>query len=437
MVDSSEAGIVAYYDGKAINRSTFLSHVALTRRLLPKHQYSINICENRYHFLVLFAACMSLKQISLLPSSRADKDVEGLRKFYEDSYLADDDLIREICKGEISQTQIDFDLQVESDQMVAMVFTSGTTGTPKPNAKTWRQLVENAKRVKKRFEFNAQQQHSVVATVPPQHMFGFETTIVYPLISGIAIHAGRPFYPLDIQKALSETPSPRMLVTTPLHLKTCLSKEEEWPDIDFVISATAKMPLKTATEAEKVLNTRVFEIYGCSEVGAIATRQMSVNTAWHLLPDFEIFSSNKATLLKAPGYKERILIPDYLDAHDKYFFKLVSRNSDLINIGGKRGSIIDLTNKLRGIEGVIDAVIFMRDEEDGKRSRLAAFAVAPDFDEKGLRHILAKYIDAIFLPRPLIILQQLPYNELGKLPRASLLWLLNQHLNKPFIQEKL
>ena len=78
----------------------------------------------------------------------------------------------------------------------------------------------------------------------------------------------------------------------------------------------------------------------------------------------------------------------------------------------------------------------MRDEEDGKRSRLAAFAVAPDFDEKGLRHILAKYIDAIFLPRPLIILQQLPYNELGKLPRASLLRLLNQHLNKPFIQKK-
>jgi len=332
MVDSSEAGIVAFYNGEAINRSAFLSHVALTQRLLPKHQYSINICENRYHFLVVFAACMSLKQISLLPSSRADKDVESLRKIYEDSYLANDDLIREICKKEVSQTKIDFNLQVESDQMVAIVFTSGTTGTPKPNTKTWGQLVENAKRIKKRFEFNAQQQHSVVATVPPQHMFGFETTIVYPLISGIAIHAGRPFYPLDILKALSETPSPRMLVTTPLHLKTCLSKEEEWPDIDFVISATAKMPLKTATEAEKVLNTRVFEIYGCSEVGAIATRQMSVNTAWHLLPDFEIFSSNKATLIKAPGYKERIQIPDYLDAHDKYFFKLVSRNSDLINI---------------------------------------------------------------------------------------------------------
>ena len=79
MLDSADTGIVAFYDGKAISRKTFLSHVGLTSQILPKHQYSINQCENRYHFLVIFAACVILKQVSLLPGSRANKEIERYR----------------------------------------------------------------------------------------------------------------------------------------------------------------------------------------------------------------------------------------------------------------------------------------------------------------------------------------------------------------------
>ena len=434
MIDFPDTETVAFYDGKAIDRRTFLSHVARIREILPEHKYSINLCENRYHFLVAFTACLSLKQVSLLPNSRVQRDIESLRESYDDSYRVDDDLVSQACRGISSRPQTDFELQLAHDQPVAFVFTSGTTGKPRPNVKTWGQLVENAKRVKRRFNLNAKQQHTVVATVPPQHMFGFETTIVYPLILGIAIHNDRPFYPLDIQKALSETPAPRVLVTTPLHLKTCLSSDQGWPDVDFVISATAPMPLKTASEAEKSLNTKVFEIYGCSEAGAIATRQMTVNTAWQLLPDFEFVSSKTETLLNAPGCKDPVLIPDRVEVYDKDLFDLVSRNSDMVNIGGKRGSIQDLSNKCKAIEGVTDAVFLMGDEQDDRRSRLAAFVVAPGFEEKQLRQKLAGYIDAVFLPRPLIIVSQLPYNELGKLPRASLLKLLDQHLNHLSIQ---
>ena len=429
MVDSPDTETVAFYNGKAIDRSTFLSHVAGIRQILPGHKYSINLCENRYHFLVAFTACVSLKQVSLLPNSRVERDIESLHNSYDDSYLVDDDLVREVCRGDIGQSQTDFDLQVADHQQVAFVFTSGTTGKPRASVKTWGQLVETAIRVKRRFNLNAKQQHSVVATVPPQHMFGFETTIVYPLILGIAIHNDRPFYPLDIQKALSETPVPRVLITTPLHLKTCLSSNQGWPDVEFVISATAPMPLKTATEAEKILDTKVFEIYGCSEAGAIATRQMSVDTSWQLLPDFELVSSETQTLLNTPDCKEPVLLPDCVEVYDNGFFDLVSRNSDMINIGGKRGSFLDLTSKFKQVEGVTDVVFLMGDEADDKRSRLIAFVVAPGFEEKELRQKLAMYIDAVFLPRPLIIVPQLPYNELGKLPRTNLLKLLDQYLN--------
>jgi acyl-coenzyme A synthetase/AMP-(fatty) acid ligase len=51
---------------------------------------------------------------------------------------------------------------------------------------------------------------------------------------------------------------------------------ENWHNIDAVISATSLLSNDIANEAEKTLNTHVFEMYGCSESGAIATRHSGV-----------------------------------------------------------------------------------------------------------------------------------------------------------------
>jgi hypothetical protein len=52
---------------------------------------TINLCENRYHFLVTFAACATLGQISLFPSSKAKKEIEKLSESYFNSYLINDE----------------------------------------------------------------------------------------------------------------------------------------------------------------------------------------------------------------------------------------------------------------------------------------------------------------------------------------------------------
>jgi acyl-coenzyme A synthetase/AMP-(fatty) acid ligase len=39
---------------------------------------------------------------------------------------------------------------------------------------------------------------SVLATVPPQHMYGLESSVLFPLQNGLALHAGMPFFPADI-----------------------------------------------------------------------------------------------------------------------------------------------------------------------------------------------------------------------------------------------
>lgn len=420
--DIPDSQVIAFYEGRLIHRNEFLAHVEQVRHILPKKKYCINLCDDRYLFLVVFSACVSLEQISLLPNSRAEKEILRLQETYKDNCLIEDDFIAEICQKNINTLSgKESNFKINSSQDVSIVFTSGSTGAPKENLKKWGQLFESAKMIKERFSINEKQQHSFIATIPPQHMFGFETTIIFPLILGVAIHAGRPFYPLDIQSALLDMPTPRVLVTTPIHLKACNSDKKTWPEIDFVISATAEMPEKTALEGEKNLNANVFEIYGCSEAGAIATRQMTKDKKWHLLKEYSIRVESNSSILKIPSCEDNIIIPDKLNIHDECYFSLIGRDSDLIKMGGKRSSLNDLTNKLKSINGVSDAIFILPDESFGKRTRLAAIVVSSENDEYILRKQLEKYIDPVFLPRPIIFVNKLPYNEIGKLPREKLL----------------
>lgn len=56
--------------------------------------------------------------------------------------------------------------------------------------------------------------------------------------------------------------------------------------------------------------------------------------------------------------------------------------------------------------------------------RIAALAVAPGLDAATILDALRNSVDPIFLPRRLRIVDALPRNETGKLPRDALLRLL-------------
>jgi acyl-coenzyme A synthetase/AMP-(fatty) acid ligase len=59
--------------------------------------------------------------------------------------------------------------------------------------------------------------------------------------------------------------------------------------------------------------------------------------------------------------------------------------------------------------------------------RVAALVVAPGRRAEDLTAAYAARVDAAFLPRPLVLVESLPRNELGKLPRAKLLAALRSH----------
>jgi acyl-coenzyme A synthetase/AMP-(fatty) acid ligase len=101
-------------------------------------------------------------------------------------------------------------------------------------------------------------------------------------------------------------------------------------------------------------------------------------------------------------------------------FKLCGRDTDLVKIAGKRTSLEALTAVLRAIDGVLDGC-FVDGSTFGQK-RLVAVAVAPRMSTRQLREALATQIDAVFLPRPLLIVDQLPRDTNGKLRIDRLPW---------------
>src|SRR4030095_113932 len=159
---------------------------------------------------------------SLLPPSRTTGAVRDIFASYPDTCcLADHNELPTSLPAMIvppwPKTGARFDLpSVPLDQTAMVVFTSGSTGRPQPHAKSWKSLAAAARSLAGRLGITAGSHRAIVGTVPPQHMYGFETTVMLPLQSGMAVHPGRPLLPADIAAALGALPPARWLAPAPI-----------------------------------------------------------------------------------------------------------------------------------------------------------------------------------------------------------------------------
>ena len=174
---------------------------------------------------------------------------------------------------------------IPSALLAACLLTSGSTGAPQPHAKTWGTLGRNidaaARRLADILGWPSLAGLTLVATVPPQHSYGFESSVMLALLGGAAFDSGRPYFPADIAQALARVPRPRALVTTPFHLKTLLQAGVPLPAVDLLLSATAPLSPQLALQAEQAFGAPMIEIYGCTEAGQVATRRTVATEVWH------------------------------------------------------------------------------------------------------------------------------------------------------------
>lgn len=428
----------AIWRGEPVTTSEFLRHVRQVADALPEASHGINLCEDRYLFLVSFVALLLRGQVNLLPPNRAPRVVEAVAAEYPGSYALVDGATDGLALSRhtvtidrsIAAESLPLPLMVPAGQMAAIVFTSGSTGQARANGKRWGELYLGARLTEEAFALAQRGHLTVVATVPPQHMFGLETSILLPLATGLAVHGGRPFFPEDLRGVLAGLDASTLLITTPVHLRACVDAGIDWPPLGGIISATAPLAPETAQRAERLFACEVREIYGSTETGAIATRRTATEEQWQLHPSLTLREGDGAVQVSGGHLPQPVALNDSLILGENGRFTLQGRDSDMIKIAGKRASLGDLNHQLLSIPGVEDGVFLLPEVDAEQTFRLAALVVAPQLDNKTILAALQERIDPVYLPRPIYRVERLPRNETGKLPREALQALLNTLRNR-------
>ncbi len=422
------SGVYAFNQDQTITRNQLLVDALTLSSQLPDYIHVINLCENRYHFTVALLAALFKQQLTLLPANQQPTTLEEVIHNYTDCYYLYDNVEPHISvtghhvtisESDQAINHHDFP-HIPGNQEVCIVFTSGSSGKPQANIKTWETLAIATDLAMTRFGLTDVQAKHIVCTVHPQHMYGLETSVFYPLLGNTAVHSGKPFFPEDIRSALEEAPGLRILITTPIHLKACVNSNIDWPAIDLIISATAPLTPELAQQAEACMQTEVKEIFGCTEAGSIASRHTSRSEIWKLFDNMTFTTtSDGRNMITGPQLQQSVEIQDSISILDSSSFKLLGRHSDMLNIAGKRASLSDLNQKLNSINGVQDAVYLLQ-QDNGTTARLSAMVVAPGLDENKILQELKRLLDPVFLPRPLFMVESLPRNAIGKLPKEDL-----------------
>jgi acyl-coenzyme A synthetase/AMP-(fatty) acid ligase len=428
LIRNFDAGAVfAFRDRRPIRVEEFLAEARWLAGLIPDRQYVVNLCSDRYRFAVGLVAALLRRQVSLFPPNSTDDFLERLSLDYPGAYCLGDGTAQashlETFGYPQSAREAAFNaspLQIPEEQVAAISFTSGSTGRPRPHPKSWGALARAGQAGCERLCLGAFRNMSVLGTVPQQHMYGLEATILMVMQGGLRMHCGRPFFSADICAELEALPRPRGLVTTPVHLRMLLAEASELPKAEFLLCATAPLSPQLATEAERRFAAPLYEIYGCTEAGQVATRRPAESQEWRPLPGVALFESKEGTWVKGGHIEKEVLLGDVIELCGRNAFLLHGRTADLINIAGKRTSLAHLNFHLNSIEGVRDGTFVMPEEDDGTVTRLTAFVVAPGLTSETIMNALRQRIDAAFLPRPLCFVESLPRNETGKLPRMAL-----------------
>jgi hypothetical protein len=142
---------VLFDRGRPISARAFCGMAAAMSTRLPVARFAFNLCEGRAEFLIATAAALLARHALVLPPSRLARTRDELLDVYPDSYCfvdapagaTDFPAAHVALRPEFERAHESSPValwpppMIPAAHIVAIMFTSGTTGTPQPHPKTW------------------------------------------------------------------------------------------------------------------------------------------------------------------------------------------------------------------------------------------------------------------------------------------------------------
>jgi acyl-coenzyme A synthetase/AMP-(fatty) acid ligase len=408
----------------------FLQHAGRVAGAISEYNAICNLVAGRYEFAVLTVAALLNGQTTVLPPARAERAVRAALKGSGRPLLVEslEDLRAASASPEAPEALL---ARLPKAKGEIIVFTSGSTGEPDRHLKTWTSLSGGAWLTDRLIARAGLGRRSgvVVGTTPSQHMYGLEAALFSGLAFGHCLCDLPVFHPGDldvlIERVRAEGLDHVTLVTSPPHLRFLEETAIGHPEIRCLISATAPLHADISRRIEAQSDCRVFEIYGSTETGSMAWRRSAESEIWRNIPAFTLGHGAGGWTAEAPHLPGPVVIADDVELTDDGGFRLLGRRGDMVSVAGKRHSLGALNAALLAMPGLRDGV-YLR-ESDGGEDRLTILLVAEprsagerdDLIAAVRRHMMS-YVDPVFVPRRIRIVDALPRGEAGKISARDL-----------------
>jgi acyl-coenzyme A synthetase/AMP-(fatty) acid ligase len=394
-----------------------------------------NLCASRVGFLITCLAAWRNRCLLVLPPSGGNADIAAVLNASALPLVVGDSedapefgrndwtylrFVPESKPG--SATAEELAWQPAWDDIAVLFHTSGSTGTPEPQPKSLRHLGQGAlvlgARLNEEIDGGVAAIDRLVCSVPPQHMFGFECSVMLPLLHAIPVVDRRPLLPADVLAACADSPRPAW-IATPLHLRSLVQTVETGPSCSVVITSTMPLTETVARRSERLCDAPVLEIYGATETGALAMRRTARDALWRPMAGVRLEAGDSATVAWGSHFASPMALPDALKIDANGAFALLGRQSDLIKIAGRRASLDGLNLLLEDMPGLEDGVFYLPAAGGPVERPCLIYSGAP-LDRAAAQRWLRERLDPVFLPRAFIWLERLPRSETGKLRRQAL-----------------
>lgn len=416
-------------------RQVHVASIDLAGRLDPGASV-FNLCHSRIGFLVTWLAALRRGCLQLLPPSGGQAELEALLRSAVDPLIVvddSDDLLphwQEHARCVVRNAAVRVRMPAASlewtpdwEAPLVRLYTSGSTGTPEPQLKSLTHLARGAavlcRRLDESVEGGTAALGRIVCSVPPQHMFGLETSVMLPLVAGMPVLDRRPLLPADLRDAIEADAAPVLWVATPLHLRALAQAGVPLKGCKAVIASTMPLASELAASVESLLDAPILEIYGSTETGVVAMRRTAVDARWRPVADVRLEAADAGTQVWGAHFQSPRLLGDRMEFGPDGDFALLGRQADLIKIGGRRASLAALNLLLQDMPGLADGVFYLP-ATGAPAERLVLIHSGTDIDRPAARAWLRQRIDPAFLPRAFIGVEQLPRSGAGKLARAAL-----------------
>lgn len=399
--------------------------LALSLRKEAARRYALCIDDPFDFACALFALFVCGKE-PVIPASSAPGYLADLAGAY-DAMLTDADINAQAATSQESWT-----MTIDAHAPLTL-YTSGSSGTPKPIHKTLAQFDAEVRTLER--EWGALVgDATVLASVPHRHIYGLLFRVMWPLAAGRAFDRALCAEPQQIRSRIARCGA-AVMVSSPAQLVrwTALSDFAALtPAPRAFFSSGGPLAADAAHDYAALFGAAPIEIYGSTETGGIAWRRQNETTSWRPLDGIDVRRADDGALeVRSPhlGHDVWHRTDDAIALDDDGRFRLQGRLDRVIKLDGKRVSLPEMEARLAlhpfvaqacvvPLAGAsrdrVGAVIALSEAGSGALRGEGRVALA-----KTLRRHLAAYFDAVLLPRRWRFRIALPFDARGKLPVAA------------------